>query len=95
MSRFNDPQPEECESCGWATVQLTKTDAYARTHGHGPFTPNEDKVWGWLCDVCRSTFAGNAFQYPNQYPDARVLQMIAWQTNYLAAKIAGIHRVLR
>ena len=89
MSFFDDPQPEECESCNWTTTELTKTDAYARTRGHGPMTPNEDKIWGWLCHVCRSTYAGNAYCYPDQYENQTVLSMIAWQTNYLASLIKG------
>jgi hypothetical protein len=86
MSQYTDPQPEECEACLWKTDQLTKTDAYARQRGHGPFTPDEEKTWAWLCDVCRSSFSGMAYCYPNNYPDSTVLWMIAWQTNYLTAQ---------
>lgn len=78
---------EECDSCGWETEALTETDAYARVQGHGPFTPAEEKTWGWLCEVCRSTMAGNAFCYPSQYKDTDVLTTIAWGINYLADKI--------
>lgn len=65
------------------TDRLTKTDAYARTPGHGPFTPNEDKEWAWLCDVCRSTMAGNTYLYPRNYEHgtALVMQMLAWGIN--------------
>jgi len=95
MSRFDDPQPSECESCMWKTTELTKTDAYARTWGHGPSTPDEAKQWGWLCEVCRSTWAGNAWLYPDQHQNKEVLSMIAWQTNYLAAEIARVLRATR
>ena len=79
----------------WETPDLTKTDAYARTQGHGPFTPNEAKQWGWLCDVCRATWAGSAWLYPDQHQNKEVLSMIAWQTNFLAEEIAKIGKVLR
>jgi len=87
MARWDDPKSEECDCCGWKTEALTQTDAFARTQGHGPGTPREEKEWAWLCEVCRSTMAGNSYLYPRQYPDATVLQMLAWQTNYLASLI--------
>ena len=34
---------------------LVETDAYARTRGHGPFTPDNEKQWAWLCAICRGT----------------------------------------
>jgi len=77
----------ECDSCGWETTELVETDAYARTPGHGPFTPDNEKTWGWLCIVCRSTFAGNAYCYPNQYENKELFVTIAWGINYLADQI--------
>lgn len=67
MSSYTDPQPDECECCLFATTELVKCDAYARTLGHGPFTPNEQKEWAWLCLVCRSTHVGNMYLYPRNY----------------------------
>lgn len=83
MSAFADPQPEECECCQWKTTELVKCDAYARTHGHGPFTPAEDKQWAWLCLVCRSTFAGNTYLYPRNYSyDTHVIgATVCWGIN--------------
>ncbi len=87
MSSYDDSNPEECEFCAWETTALTKTDAYARTPGQGPFTPDEEKEWAWLCDVCRSTPAGNAHLYPRQrqLADIEVLQTVAWGINYIAS----------
>lgn len=86
MSRFDEPQPPECESCNWETPDLTKTDAYARVRGHGPFTPNEDKTWGWLCNVCRATPAGNAWLYPGNYENQPLFATVAWGINFLAER---------
>lgn len=83
MSLWTDPQPDSCESCGWETEHLVKTDAFARIRGHGPFTPNEEKVWGWLCQVCRSTFAGNAWLFPRQYENQPLFALVAWGINFL------------
>lgn len=86
MTGYNDPHYGECECCLFKTDELELTDCYARTPGHGPFTPNHEKQWGWLCNVCRSTLAGNTFMFPRQYDrnTAVILQTIAWQTNFLA-----------
>ena len=89
MKEPHTSKSEECDSCGWETTALIETDAYARTPGHGPFTPNEEKTWAWLCEVCRSTNAGNAYRFPRQYENKEVLATIAWGINYLAAAIRG------
>lgn len=84
----HQPKPEECENCGWETDELTETDCYARGHRTGPMSPDDEKEFAWLCDVCRSTFAGTAFQYPRQYADqAAVLQTIAWGINRILHEI--------
>lgn len=75
------PKTEECECCGWETPDLEEVDCYARTPGAGPFSPDDQKEFAWMCKVCRSTMAGNSYQFPRQYPNADVLQMIAWCTN--------------
>jgi hypothetical protein len=73
VSKLKDPQPPECDCCGFPTAKLTKCDAYARTLGHGPFTPAEDKEWAWLCQVCRSTHVGNMYLYPRNYDHGTAL----------------------
>ena len=86
----HQPKSEECDSCGWPTEELTEVDAYARTKGHGPFTPDDQKEWAWLCEVCRSSYAGNAYLYPRNYDDDIVLRTIAWQTNAILDAIAKL-----
>lgn len=79
-------KPEECENCMFGTNELVECDAYARTIGHGPFTPDDQKQWAWLCEVCRSTYAGNAYLYPfSSGYDQPTLATIAW----------GINRILQ
>lgn len=69
---------EECDSCGW------ETDALTEVYLTGMMQT------GLLCEVCRSTKAGNAFLNPGPYcGDANVLTTIAWGINYLASKIDG------
>jgi hypothetical protein len=82
-------KPEECSNCQWKTTDLTEVDAYARTRGHGPFTPDSEKQWGWLCRVCYETDAGAAYVYPDFHmEDAFTLRVMARGLNYLAAIIA-------
>lgn len=85
-------KPEECDNCSWETSALTECDAYARTRGHGPFTPDDEKEWAWLCEVCRSTLAGNAYLYPNQYPNGDVMAVVAWGINRILAGLAEKER---
>lgn len=84
-------KPEECESCMWSTDELEEVDAYARTPGHGPFTLENEKQWGWLCNVCRSTMAGNAYLYPNsEHYDTPTLQTVAWGINAILDEIVRL-----
>jgi hypothetical protein len=80
-------KPDECDACGWPTSYLTECDAYARNPDHGPFTPEEEKERAWLCEVCRSTYAGNAYMYPRQYDNRQVLSTIAWGINRVVDEV--------
>lgn len=93
MSAFDDPQPEECQCCLFPTAALTKCDAYARTSGHGPFTPEAEKQWAWLCEVCRSTYVGNMYLYPRNYDTtlAYIGAAVNYGTNLILAAIEGRH----
>jgi hypothetical protein len=82
-------KPEKCANCHWETGALKECDAYARVRGHGPFTPDDEKTWAWLCEVCRSTYAGSAYCYPDNYESRDVLAMLAWGINRVLAEIKG------
>lgn len=86
----HQPQPKECEFCGFETDQLHEVEAYGRVPGQGPFTPDDEKEWGWLCGVCWASPAGNAFSYPRHHAnDTVALRTIAICTNMVLAKIAS------
>lgn len=80
-------QPEECDSCHWVTNTLKEYDAYGRVQGHGPFTPDDEKTWCWLCEICAGTYAGSAYQFPQGYENHEVLASIAWVTNRIIAEL--------
>jgi ribosomal protein L37AE/L43A len=59
-----------CDSCGYKTRHLhVATQALKRN----------DRVW--LCDLCFSTYAGNATLYPAQYENGNVLRHICFVSN--------------
>ena len=85
MSGHHEPWGE-CESCGWETNELEEVDCFGRVRGLGPMSPDDEKPWAWMCVVCRSTAAGTAYAYGwSEDRGASILQMLAWQTNYLAS----------
>jgi hypothetical protein len=69
-----DREPVECESCGYA--------APVRTFQHhepgGDFAKMVDVE---LCALCASTSAGNALEYPGQYPELNALRTICFVGN--------------
>jgi predicted Zn-ribbon and HTH transcriptional regulator len=65
-------KPEECESCGYETERLTLYDSH-----------NGDNPLAWLCEVCASTYAGNAYHYPRQYENRHIMQQISYCTNLI------------
>lgn len=67
-------KPEECHSCDYLTEDL---DIYDR----GPGADSEEPMW--LCALCASTRAGNAYQYPRQYPNEDVLRTICYVGNVI------------
>lgn len=81
-------QPPECECCGWVTAELTFSNPRpwmtAEKLGGGGLRA------GWLCEICRSTWAGTAFSYPKIYPESNVgsvLATVAWGINRILAEI--------
>ena len=74
-----------CDFCMWPTTEPLHDSE--RFIGMGNL-PQRAK----LCDVCYSTYAGNAHHYPEQYPHREVMRLVAWQTNYLASLIKGASR---
>ena len=72
---LRDPVPDSvdcCDSCGYRTRHLHKHEA--------PFTKLSPV---WVCDLCFTTFAGNAALYPEQYPQGGVLQHVCFVGNVI------------
>lgn len=70
---------EDCDSCNQV--------APLHTFAANPMSDRkEDKK---MCELCSSTFVGNALDYPRQYPDAKVMQHICAVGNVMLDKITG------
>lgn len=83
-------KPEECDCCQFLTDALTEYDAYARTAGHGPCTPEHEKARAWLCNVCASSYAGTCYSYPRNpgnYENMPMYAMIAHCTNMILQEL--------
>ena len=66
--------PVECDSCG--SVAPTYTQKI-----HCPDRTRE------LCEVCASSFIGNATRYPDQYVNVQLYQSLAQVANLILDKI--------
>lgn len=61
-----DEKPDDCECCQSPNVELKfyEKSRFGRPQG-------DDSKGNWLCVLCASTMAGNAYEYPGQYRDGR------------------------
>lgn len=75
-----DEKPEDCDGCHFNTSELT---LYEDRPGIVP----KGREKRWLCALCASTPCGNAATFPNQYPDAKVLQTICYVGNVILAAL--------
>jgi hypothetical protein len=70
--------PPECDSCHFV----------GPVKGYETFAPGPMKgQTKHLCALCASTLAGNALEYPDQYPHRDVLRTICYVGNVLLAAI--------
>ncbi len=69
-------KPEICQSCAYETDRLK----------YYPFALRQEEGM-WLCELCASTHAGNACEYPNQYPERKTLATICYVGNVILAAI--------
>lgn len=74
-------KPEGCFSCGFETVNLTE---YPRRRAIDYAEGCETK---WLCELCASTDAGTAVDYPTQFVDIASLRTICYVGNVILAAI--------
>lgn len=62
----------ECDSCKYETE--------LKEYRMNRFFPKEDRKKR-LCHLCAATYAGNAYEYPEQYPNASTLYAICYVGN--------------
>ncbi len=48
-----------------------------------------------LCKICAATFIGNSLEYPEQYPNAEVMQVIGYCTNLILQRLDAIDRKVK
>lgn len=74
--------PEGCDSCRFETA-LKRYDNHRSIglHASGPKSK-------WLCELCASTMAGNAHEYPEQYRGERAtLQTLCYVGNAILTEL--------
>lgn len=79
---FKSASDCQCDSCGFKTTKLNRYKDHCER--------SKDAMWTdvfFFCDVCFSTFTGNAHRYPSQYPDAEVMKLVAYCTNLIIKTI--------
>jgi len=64
---------EMCQSCGYQT----KNVKFYESSGNS----------GYLCEICSCTQAGNAFHYPNQFENIKIMQQISFIGNMILDEI--------
>lgn len=75
-------KPEECCSCGFKTEELEE---------YGPTAFQKPARTKWMCLLCASTMAGNAYDYPDQYREnADVLKTICFVGNTILRAIGEV-----
>lgn len=71
---------KECESCHYPAKELTE---YPNRRNEFRRDVTEEAKTILLCELCANTPAGTAKQYPDQFPQANVLQTICFIGNAL------------
>lgn len=83
MSALHKPElgevldPQECFACGY----VTRCKVY-QMQGRRNFH-NGERLLAPMCYLCASTATGTAYQYPEQYPEQRTLQVACFVGNLL------------
>jgi hypothetical protein len=81
VKHFGQLKDSQCTCCGFETQKLhIYCDRSERTNLTGVDAFAQ-------CDLCFSTFAGNAERYPSQYPNGDVLKHICFCTNSILQAI--------
>jgi hypothetical protein len=75
-------KPEICQACYYETTELKPYGAFAMSKF--PYTHK------WLCDLCATTFSGNALEYPDQYENRHLMFHVCHVGNVLLSEIRKI-----
>lgn len=75
-------KPDCCQSCRFETTEIKAYQYFALSE------KGKRETHKWLCHFCANTFAGNAFEYPEFYPNGDLMQHICHVANLLLAKLA-------
>ena len=78
MTPENSQQPEACENCAFETKEIKAYKMYRKS----PVTQ-----YKWLCDLCASTPAGNAYEYPEQFHNVPLFQTVCYIGNAIIQAI--------
>lgn len=80
-------QANSCDSCDFETTELKQYEQH---------DVRMKMVKVWLCELCASTPAGNALEYPDQFRgQAETLKTICFVGNTLLAAIEGSRPKIR
>lgn len=75
-------QPSEDHSCDGCSTNMVLLHHVEKL----PFTRLREEGF-YFCDFCYNTFAGNAAQYPDQYPQGRLMGHVCAVANILLRKL--------
>lgn len=77
-----DVEDPTCDACGYSSPDLVVQ--HYKSSPDGRSSNNDGKN---LCDLCAGTFAGNAFDYPAQYPYSDIMFMVSYVGNAIIEEI--------
>ena len=69
----------ECDACGFTTM--------CTNYERSGLTAIKDGRTKWLCELCSHTATGTSLDYPNQFPNRRVLETICYVGNVIISKV--------
>jgi hypothetical protein len=73
---------EECDGCRFPGLPL-------ETYPANPSSRRKEPKR--LCELCAGSFIGNSVEYPDQYGDRDLMQLIGFCTNKILQKLAELN----
>lgn len=76
MIEANNDESNLCDCCSFPTVKLNRAELAVSKEPH------------MLCDLCFSTYTGNAFEAPRNYPNQlAIMQTVCYVGNIIMDKL--------